>query len=61
MGMKRQYRFLSVFLAGTTTSTLGVGATLGLSAINGGAPSSGGQISSTWEPRILQFGLKILY
>jgi len=36
-------------------------ATLGLSAINGGAPSSGGQISSTWEPRILQFGLKILY
>jgi hypothetical protein len=46
---------------GTTTSALGVGATPGLSAINGGAPSSGGQISSTWEPRILQFGLKILY
>jgi len=46
---------------GTTTSTLGVGATPGLSAITGGAPSSGGQISSTFEPRILQFGLKILY
>ncbi len=46
---------------GTTTSTLGVGGTPGLSAITGGVPSSGGQISSTWEPRILQFGLKILY
>ncbi len=46
---------------GTTTSTLGVGVTPGLSAINGGVPSSGGQISSTFEPRILQFGLKILY
>ncbi len=46
---------------GTTTSTLGVGATPGLSAISGGVPSSGGQISSTFEPRILQFGLKILY
>ncbi len=46
---------------GTTASTLGVGATPGLSAITGGAPSSGGQISSTWEPRILQFALKILY
>jgi len=33
----------------------------GLSAISGGAPTSGGQISSTFEPRILQFGLKILY
>jgi len=46
---------------GTTTSTLGVGATPGLSAINGGLPSSGGQISSTFEPRILQFAIKILY
>jgi hypothetical protein len=46
---------------GTTTSTLGIGATPGLSAISGGAPTSGGQISSTFEPRILQFGLKILY
>jgi hypothetical protein len=46
---------------GTTTSTLGVGATPGLSAITGGVPSAGGQISSTFEPRILQLGLKILY
>jgi hypothetical protein len=46
---------------GTTSSTLSVGATPGLSAISGGAPTSGGQISSTFEPRILQFGLKILY
>jgi hypothetical protein len=27
----------------------------------GGAPSSGGSISSTFEPHIIQFGLKILY
>jgi hypothetical protein len=27
----------------------------------GGAPSSGGSITSTFEPRIIQFGLKILY
>lgn len=27
----------------------------------GGSPSTGGQISSTFEPRIVQFGLKILY
>ena len=46
---------------GTTTTTLGLGATPPLSAITGGVPSSGGQISSTFEPRILQFGLKILY
>jgi hypothetical protein len=46
---------------GTTTSTLGTGAAPGLGAITNGVPSSGGQISSTFEPRILQFGLKILY
>jgi len=33
----------------------------GLSGTLGGAPSSGGTISSTFEPRIFQFGLKILY
>jgi Carboxypeptidase regulatory-like domain/TonB dependent receptor/TonB-dependent Receptor Plug Domain len=32
-----------------------------LSGTQGGAPTSGGIISSTFEPRILQFGLKILY
>ena len=46
---------------GSTTSTLGVGATPGLSDITGGVPTSGGQISSTYEPRIFQFGLKIIY
>jgi hypothetical protein len=46
---------------GSTTQTLAPGATPGESAISGGTPSSGGQISSTWEPRIIQFGLKILY
>jgi hypothetical protein len=33
----------------------------GLSGTLGAAPSSGGVITSTFEPRILQFGLKILY
>ncbi|HEY1730449.1 MAG TPA: TonB-dependent receptor, partial [Terriglobales bacterium] len=46
---------------GTTAATLGAGATAPLSAIAGGIPSSGGQISSTFEPRIIQFGLKIIY
>ncbi len=46
---------------GTTTQHLGVGGTPALSAITGGVPTSGGQISSTFEPRIVQFALKILY
>lgn len=33
----------------------------GLGGTLGGAPTSGGVISSTFEPRIIQFGLKILY
>jgi hypothetical protein len=33
----------------------------GLGGTLGGAPTSGGTITSTFEPRILQFGLKILY
>jgi hypothetical protein len=33
----------------------------GLSGTLGAAPTSGGVITSTFEPRILQFGLKILY
>ena len=46
---------------GTTASTLGTGATPPISDITGGVPSSGGQISSTFEPRIIQFGLKVIY
>jgi len=44
--------------AGTTLST---GATPTLAQITGGTPTGGGQITSTFEPRILQFGLKIIY
>lgn len=46
---------------GTATQTLGTGATAPLSLIAGGTPTGGGQITSTFEPRILQFGLKIIY
>jgi len=46
---------------GTTAATLGEGATASLSSISGGVPTSGGQISSTFEPRIIQFGLKVIY
>jgi len=46
---------------GTTAQTLGVGAVPPESAITGGVPSGGGQVTSTFEPRIVQFGLKILY
>jgi hypothetical protein len=48
------------------TPTLGVGATPNInqfSTIAGqtGTPTSGGQITSTFEPRIIQFGFKLLY
>jgi hypothetical protein len=33
----------------------------GLGGTLGGSPTSGGVISSTFEPRIMQFGLKIIY
>jgi outer membrane receptor protein involved in Fe transport len=46
---------------GSTTATLGTGSTPGLTDITGGVPTGGGQISSTYEPRIFQFGLKIIY
>jgi len=46
---------------GTTTQTLATGATVPLGNIVNGLPNGGGQITSTFEPRIIQFGLKILY
>lgn len=46
---------------GTTTATVGTGASVPISAVNGGVPSSGGQISSTFTPRVVQFGLKVLF
>ena len=46
---------------GTTTQTFAAGAVVPENAITGGVPSGGGQATSTFEPRIIQFGLKILY
>jgi hypothetical protein len=46
---------------GTTSATLSTGATPTIDQISGGIPTSGGQISSTYEPRIVQFGLKLIY
>jgi hypothetical protein len=50
---------------GTTSATVGVGGSVPVSAITGPVVANGvtntGQISTTFEPRILQFGLKILY
>jgi hypothetical protein len=46
---------------GTTAQTFGTGGNAGIGSIVGGVPSGGGQITSTFEPRIVQFGLKILY
>jgi len=43
-------------------ATFGTGATVPTSAIVGGAPSPNtGQVTSTFEPRIIQFGLKVIY
>ncbi|MEO6923242.1 MAG: TonB-dependent receptor [Bryocella sp.] len=45
-------------LANTTVAT---GGSVPLSAIVGGTPTAGGQITSTFQPRIIQFGVKLLY
>jgi hypothetical protein len=45
---------------GTTTGTYGTGASVPVSAITA-SPSTNGQISSTFTPRVIQFGLKVLY
>ncbi|MGC1462998.1 MAG: TonB-dependent receptor [Terracidiphilus sp.] len=47
---------------GTTTQTFSTGATPPVSAIKQGAVNlNSGQITSTFEPRIFQFGLKVIY
>ena len=45
----------------STGTTLGTGAIAPTSAIVGGIPNGGGQITSTFQPRVLQFGLKMIY
>jgi hypothetical protein len=45
----------------TTGTVLSTGATPTPGQIVGGVPNGGGQITSTFEPRILQFALKIIY
>jgi hypothetical protein len=46
---------------GTTTGTYSTGASVPVGSIAGGVPTGGGQITSTFEPRILQFALKLIY
>ena len=47
---------------GTTTGTYGTGGTVPLGNITGGALNANtGEITSTFTPRIIQFGLKIIY
>ncbi|WP_251106510.1 TonB-dependent receptor [Alloacidobacterium dinghuense] len=46
---------------GTASSAFAPGATVPVSAITGGTPSSNGVITSTFQPRIIQFGLKLTY
>ena len=46
---------------GTTASTIGTGGTVTSASIVGDNPNGGGQITSTFEPRIIQFGLKVLF
>jgi hypothetical protein len=45
---------------GTTSANAGTGGTVPVSSITS-APTGGGQITSTFEPRIIQFGLKVVY
>ncbi len=46
---------------GTTSAIVGTGGTIPTGGIVGGVPNGGGQVTSTFEPRILQFGLKVIY
>ena len=46
---------------GTTSSIIGTGGTAPLGTIAAGNPSSGGQVTSTFTPRVIQFGLKVSF
>jgi hypothetical protein len=46
---------------GTTAATIGTGGTAAPGSIISGVPNGGGQITSTFQPRIIQFGLKVIY
>ena len=47
---------------GTTAGVYGVGGSVPLDNINGGALNANtGQITSTFTPRVIQFGLKVIY
>jgi hypothetical protein len=46
---------------GTTTAIAGTGGTVAPGNIVGGNLSGGGQITSTFTPRVIQFGLKVSY
>jgi hypothetical protein len=47
---------------GTTSGVYGVGGSVPLDDINGGALNANtGQITSTFTPRVIQFGLKVIY
>ena len=45
---------------GSTTAAASTGGSVPVSAISG-SPTGGGQITSTFEPRIFQFALKVIY
>jgi hypothetical protein len=46
---------------GTTTATVGAGGIVAPGSIVGGNLNGGGQITSTFQPRVIQFGLKVIY
>ena len=64
------FNHTNLYLPGTISGTqgtlsagtnFGVGGSAPLANVLGGTPNSGGQITSTFEPRIAQFALKLLF
>jgi hypothetical protein len=62
------FNHTNLYLPGTVSGSQGTvaggyttGSVVPVSAITGGVPTGGGQITSTFTPRVIQFGLKILY